>query len=77
MAKPTAPVAPCGMELVFFYDCPSCGRQIPLLSPTQPAMTTCEACGQSFPILPVDERSVQYVRIMLDSGRAAVDPDFI
>ena len=51
-------------------------RQVALLSPTQPAMAQCDACGRPFPIVPVDERSVQYIKLMLNNGRAAVDPDF-
>ena len=39
-------------------------------------MAQCDACGRPFPIVPVDERSVQYIKLMLNNGRAAVDPDF-
>ncbi|MEG1609672.1 MAG: hypothetical protein RR014_03675 [Bilophila sp.] len=74
--RPVQPVQPCGMELIFFYRCPSCGRKITTLSPTQPAMAPCEACGTPFPIVPVDERTIQFIKIMLAEGRAAVDPDF-
>ena len=74
--RPVQPVVPEGMELVFFYRCPYCRRQVALLSPIQPAMAQCDACGRPFPIVPVDERSIQYIRLMLGNGRAAVDPDF-
>ena len=40
-------------------------------------MIRCPACGQNFPILPVDEHGLHYVRIMLAEGRAAADPDFL
>lgn len=70
------PIPPESMELVFFYPCPACGYRNPLIAPTQPAMTRCEACRQSFSVIPVDERSVHYVKIMLANGLAAVDPDF-
>ncbi len=75
--KPLQPVMPDGMELLFFYPCPHCKKHVPLVSPTHPAMVTCDGCQQSFPIMPVDERSLHYVRIMLADGKAAVDPDFI
>mgnify|MGYP000986817533 CR=1 FL=1 len=42
----------------------------------QPSMTRCESCGEPFPVMPVDERTVHYVKIMLANGRAALDPDF-
>ncbi len=74
--RPVNPVAPCGLELLFFYACPFCGRKVALLSPTQPALAECDACGKPFPILPVDARSVHYIKLMLANGRAAVDADF-
>ncbi len=74
--RPLQPVAPDGMELLFFYACPHCAKHVPLVSPTQPAMVTCDGCDESFPIMPVDERSLHYVRIMLCNGKAAIDPDF-
>lgn len=74
--RPQRPVAPEGMEILFFYPCPHCGRHVPLLNPVQPALAQCDACKQGFPIMPVDERSLHYMRIMLANGRAAVDPDF-
>jgi len=75
--RPVNPVKPGGMELIFVYTCPFCRRELPLVSPEQPGLIACDACGQKFPIVPVDQRSVQYVKIMLGSGAAAVDPDFI
>ncbi len=75
--KPLEPVAPDGMEMFFFYPCPFCKRHVPLLAPVQPALVQCDNCHQNFPILPVDEYSLHYVRIMLANGRAAMDPDFV
>lgn len=40
-------------------------------------MVRCPGCGQPFPIIPVDEHGLQYVRIMLADGKAAADPDFL
>lgn len=74
--RPLQPVAPDGMEILFFYPCPFCGKHVPVVSPTQPSMVPCDGCGQGFPILPVDERSLHYIRIMLAGGKAAIDPDF-
>ncbi|MFW5733729.1 MAG: hypothetical protein ACOCWR_01590 [Oceanidesulfovibrio sp.] len=65
------------MELVFFYACPFCQRQVPLIGPTQPTMAQCDACKGHFPIVPVDDKSIQFVKIMLANGRAGVDPDFL
>lgn len=75
--RPVSPVAPSGMELLFFFQCPFCGKHVPVISPTQAAMITCDGCGRGFPILPVDEHTVQYVHLMLAGGKAAVDPDFV
>lgn len=75
-SRPVQPVPPESMELVFFYRCPGCGRRNPLIAPTQPSMTRCESCGEPFPVMPVDERTVHYVKIMLANGRAALDHDF-
>ena len=76
-ARPVRPVAPEGMELLFFYPCPYCGRRVPVVSPTQAAMLPCDACKKPFPILPVDERGLRFIRIMTHNGQAAVDPDFL
>lgn len=78
MARPPAsPVKPARMELVFFYTCPYCQRELPLLATTQPAMITCDVCRQSFPIVPIDEYSVHFVKLMLADGPAAIDPDYM
>ena len=71
------PVAPGRMELVFLYTCPHCKHECPLISPTQPGMARCENCLEPFPVIPVDERSVLYVKLMLGNGMAAQDPDFM
>ena len=36
--KPITPVKPAGMEIVFLYQCPHCGREVTLIAPTRPAM---------------------------------------
>lgn len=77
--KPThvTPVAPTGMDLVFTYRCPYCGKKNHLVSPLQPETVVCSTCTKSFPVLPVDDRSIHFIHIMLNSGRAAVDQDFV
>ena len=75
--RPATPVKPLGMELVFFYACPSCRFEHPLVAPTRPTMVACERCKQNFPIVPVDLHSVQFVKLMLADGQAAIDPDFL
>ena len=75
--RPMQPVTPSGMELIFIYRCPKCGRKSTLIAPTQPGMVACDACGQHYPIVPVDENSIHFVKIMLDDGRAAADPNFL
>jgi len=75
--KPLLPVKPSGLELVYLYGCPFCDRQVPIISPTQPAMAQCDACKGHFPIVPVDDKTVQFMKIMLANGPAGIDPDFL
>ena len=70
------PVKPEKMAMLFAYTCPHCMNEVVLVSPTQPQSVTCGACRASFPIVPVDERVVQYVHTILGEGKAAVDPSF-
>lgn len=74
--RPLLPVKPTGMELIYFYPCPHCGREVPTISPTKASVIKCDACRKDFPIAPVDERTVRYVKLMLGNGKASVDPDF-
>jgi DNA-directed RNA polymerase subunit RPC12/RpoP len=75
--KVEMPVRPTGMELIYIYPCPHCGREVPFISPTRPDRARCDACRRTFPIVPVDERSNRYVKLMMANGHAAVDPDFM
>ena len=75
--KPQTPVKPSGMEVIFFYTCPRCQREVPLIAPTRPAMAQCDACQHSFPLAPVDEKTIRYMKLMLNGGRAAVDSEFL
>lgn len=75
--RPISPVAPDGMEILFFYKCPRCGKHVACASPTEPRLLACDACRMTFPIIPIDEHGLHYVRIMLAQGKAAADPDFL
>ncbi|MBU1230814.1 MAG: hypothetical protein KKA55_04065 [Proteobacteria bacterium] len=77
MSKPLMPVRPVGMEIVFLYPCPHCARDVTLIAPTRPTMAQCDACRKSFPIVPVDDRTLRYFKVMLNGGKAAIDPDFL
>jgi len=72
----TEPVKPENMALLFVYYCPHCHSEAVLVSPTRPMTITCGSCRNSFPIVPVDERAVQYVQTILGDGKAAVDPSY-
>lgn len=65
------------MELIYLYPCPHCKREVPLISPTRPDRVRCDACGRTFPIVPIHERSNRFVKLMTANGLAAVDPDFM
>ncbi len=75
--KPVKPVAPCGMELIFVYECPHCGQKNALIAPFNPSSVKCEQCRNVFPVLPVNERGVQYVKLMMGNGYSAVDLDYL
>lgn len=71
------PVAPCGLTLVFYYECPHCQEKIPVGAPTQPAVIRCPMCVKKFAIIPVDGYLEQYVEIMTDGGKAAANPEYL
>ncbi len=75
--RPIEPAKPEGVELIFFYACPYCGRKNPLLASGRPSMARCDSCSKNFPVLPVDERTIRFVKLMLANGKAAIDPDFM
>jgi hypothetical protein len=75
--RPILPVRPTGIEVIFFYACPACGRSLPVVAPVQPTMIRCDNCQTQFPIVPVDEKGVRFVKLVTAGGKAGVDPDFI
>lgn len=70
------PVAPSGLELIFIYVCPHCGQKNALIAPLNPSSVKCENCQQTFPVLPVNARSIEYIKLMLGNGYSAVDLDY-
>ena len=50
---------------------------MPLVNPVEPRNVRCDGCGKQFPIIPVDEHGLHYVRIMLANGKAAANPDYL
>ena len=71
------PVKPNGLEIVFFYPCPFCGRNVPLVAPTEPSTGQCDSCSKHFPLVPVDEKTILFLKMILDNGRSAIDPDYL
>lgn len=76
-AKPVSPVKPKGMELIFIYSCPYCQREIPLVAPTSPAVVRCDVCTRTFPVIPVEEKTIAFIKLMLGNGSSAIDTDFM
>jgi transcription elongation factor Elf1 len=75
--KPVDPVKPSAMELLFVYSCPFCDSRLNLLAPTVAAIVQCGTCGNKFPIVPIEGKTVNFVKIMLDNGRAAIDSEYM
>jgi len=75
--KPLQPVKPVGMEIVFYYLCPFCKRKVPLVAPSGPSMGQCDMCHRQFPVVPADEKTLRFVKAILDNGKAGIDADFI
>lgn len=75
--RPVQPVPPVAMEMIFFYTCPQCGRHAAVGNPTEAKLIPCDSCGLRFPIIPVEEHYLHFMRIMTGAGRAAADPDFL
>lgn len=75
--RPLTPVKPMGIEIIYLYPCPFCSREVPLISPVKPSMALCEGCQGRFPVVPVDEKTVRYIKLMTAGGAAGIDPDFL
>lgn len=76
-SKPVNPVKPSGLELVVIYACPYCSREIPMLAPTMPVVVHCDVCARNFPVIPVEEKTVAFVKLILANGSSAIDTDFM
>ena len=77
MRRPGQAVKPVGMEILMLYPCPHCGRKVPVLAPLHPSVVRCDVCGGQFAVVPVDEKSVRFVKTMMADGPAAVDPEYL
>lgn len=43
----------------------------------QIALAQCDACHRKFPVVPMDSRTINFIKTILDNGRAAIHPDYI
>ncbi len=75
--RPVQPVAPTSMNVFFGYACPHCGQLNHVPAQLKPTQIHCGQCGFAYPLIPVDERTLHFMHIMLDNGRAAADADFV
>jgi len=71
------PVKPARMDVVYYYPCPHCGRELPLISPVQPVLAQCDNCRGKFPVVPVDERMSRFLKVINADGAAAIDQDYL
>lgn len=70
------PVHPISLELVLMYPCPRCGRQVPLMAPVDPSMARCDACDHRFPVAPVDEKTIRFLKTITSDGQTLVEPEY-
>ncbi|CAM2061190.1 conserved hypothetical protein [Desulfovibrionales bacterium] len=75
--KTHAPVKPVDLELFFVYQCPFCGCLVSLAGSTHSTLAQCDVCKDQFSIVPADDRSIQFIKIMLANGKAGIDPNFL
>ncbi len=75
--KPLQPVKPIAMEIIYLYPCPFCNKKVAVSAPLQPSMIKCDGCFKPFPVVPADENSIKFIKLILDEGRAGIAPDFI
>ncbi|SDB26251.1 hypothetical protein SAMN05660653_01253 [Desulfonatronum thiosulfatophilum] len=75
--KAMLPVKPVRMEIIYIYPCPFCGRELPLASPTQPALAHCDMCKNQYPVVPIDERMTRFLKLVNADGKAAIDQDYL
>jgi len=75
--RPLEPIKPEGMEIILYYPCPFCSRKVPVIAPLEPTVIRCDACNKQFPIVPSDDKTIKFLKTILDNGRAAIAPDFL
>lgn len=72
-----APVHPVSLECLLVYPCPACGNQVPMLNPVNAGVAQCPHCGEQFPFVPMDEKNLLFLKVMLKNGKCAVAPDYM
>ncbi len=75
--KPIDPVKPVGMDIILYYPCPFCKNKVPIIAPVQPSLGYCDRCHREFPLVPADEKSINFLKLIFDDGRAIIDSTFI
>ncbi|GAB6161538.1 hypothetical protein JCM12298_06970 [Desulfothermus naphthae] len=75
--RPIEPVKPEGMEIMLYYICPFCFRKVPVIAPLEPTVVRCDSCNKQFPVVPADDKTVKFLKAILNNGRAAIAPDFL
>ena len=70
------PVPPMGITIEFHYQCSKCGTIYSIPEPREPINVRCMKCGNRFPIVPVDECTINFIHLITNEGKAAADPDF-
>lgn len=75
--KTLEPVKPEGLEIILYYPCPFCNRKVPVIAPYEPTVIRCDACNKKFPVVPGDDKSIKFIKTILDNGRAAIAPQYL
>lgn len=76
--RPIEPAKPEGMELIFFYACPYCGRKILALATGRPfRWRVVIRAPKTFQFCLWMNAQYVFAKLMLANGKAAIDPDFM
>ncbi len=75
--KPLEPVKPEGLEVLLYYPCPFCNRRVPTIAPLEATVIRCDSCNKQFPVVPADDKSIKFIKTILDMGRAAISPEYV
>ena len=75
--KDITPVKPEGIEIVVYYSYPFCSKKVPAVAPLEPTVIRCDGCNRQFPVVPCDDKSISFIKAILDYGQAVISPDFL